>query len=126
MVPILVNIIHHECFFLFQTHFFAVYSFLTSNFTSWPSLMYHHWFSNKCNRVKRQHWRWLVYAPCNFLLHVILLHVFRSNHFSFCKFHKKETALMFLSKKDADLQREYFMGRPSCLFFSILDTRCFK
>ena len=30
--------------------------------------MSHHQVSNKCNRVKGQHWRWLIYAPHNFLL----------------------------------------------------------
>ena len=46
------------------------------------SLMSHHWVHNKCNRVKRWHWRWLIYSPRN------MLHVFRSNHHCFWKFHK--------------------------------------
>ena len=34
--------------------------------TSCSSLMSHHRVNNKCNRVKGQHWRWLIYALHNF------------------------------------------------------------
>ena len=57
-----------------------------SHATSCSSFMSHHWDNNKCNRVKGQHWRWLIYALCNFLLH--MLHVFRINHHHSWKFHK--------------------------------------
>ena len=31
-------------------------------------LMSHHWVNNEYNRVKGQHWRWLIYVLHNFLL----------------------------------------------------------
>ena len=42
--------------------------FSQSHPTSCSSLMFYHWVSNKCDRVKGHHWRWLIYAPSNFLL----------------------------------------------------------
>ena len=35
----------------------------------YSSLMPHHQVNNKCNRVKGLHWRWLIYALRNPLLH---------------------------------------------------------
>ena len=37
--------------------------------TSCSGLMSHHRVNNKCNRVKGQRWRWLIYALRRFLLH---------------------------------------------------------
>ena len=39
-----------------------------SHTTSCSSLMSHHQVNYKCNRVKGQHWRWLIYELSNFLL----------------------------------------------------------
>ena len=39
-----------------------------SHATSCSNLMSYCWVNNKCNRVKRQHWRWLIHALCNFSL----------------------------------------------------------
>ena len=35
--------------------------------TTYLNLRSHHLVNNKCNRVKGQHWRWLMYALCKFL-----------------------------------------------------------
>ena len=46
--------------------------------------------------VKGWHWRWLIYALHNFLLHNNMLRVFRSNHhcsWKFRKFHRKTPVL---------------------------------
>ena len=51
------------------------------------SLMSHHRVNNKCNRVKGQRWRRLIYALRIFLL-CNMLRVFRSNHHCSWKFHK--------------------------------------
>ena len=43
--------------------------------------------------VKGWHWRWLIYALHNFLLHNNMLRVFRSNHHCSWKFHGKTPVL---------------------------------
>ena len=48
--------------------------------TSYSSLLSHHQVNNKCNRVKGQHWRLLIYILHNFLLYNNIWCVFRSNH----------------------------------------------
>ena len=42
---------------------------LQNHATSCSSLMSRHRVKNKWNRVKEQHWRWLIYALHNFVLH---------------------------------------------------------
>ena len=79
--------------------------------TSCLSLMSHHWVNNKCNRVKWQHWRLLIYALHNFLQRNKMLRVFRSNHncpWKFQKLHRKTPVLESLFKKVTGLQT-YFM-----------------
>ena len=51
-----------------------------SHITSCLSLMSHYWVNNKCNSLKQQPWRCLIYNLCNFSLHNSMLHVFTSNH----------------------------------------------
>ena len=75
--------------------------------------MFHHWFNKKCNRVKRRHWRWLIYALCNLLLwnNEYYNVIFRSNHhcsWKFHKFHRETPVLESLFKNVAGLQA-YFM-----------------
>ena len=57
--------------FCFEPKFLLSAHSSQSHTTSCSSLMSHHWVNNKCNRVKGQHWRWLIYALAlrNFLLH---------------------------------------------------------
>ena len=59
-----------------------------SHATSCSSLMSHHQVNNTCNRVKGQHWRWLIYALRHFSLRNNMLCVFRSNHHCSWKFHE--------------------------------------
>ena len=64
--------------------------------TSFSSLMSHHRVNNKYNRVKGQHWKWLAYTLCNFLLRNNMLRVFRSNHhcsWELHEFHRKTPVL---------------------------------
>ena len=56
--------------------------------TSRLSFMSHHRINNKCNRVRGQHWRWLIHVIRNLLLHNSMLRVFRSNHDCSWKFHE--------------------------------------
>ena len=58
--------------------------------------MSHHWVNNKCNRVKGQCQRWLIYALRKCLLCNNMLRVFRSNRhcsWNFHKFHGKTLVL---------------------------------
>ena len=83
-------------------------NFSQSHATSCLSRMSHHWVNSKCNRVKGQHWRWLIYAHitlCN-----NMLHVFRSNHhcsWKFQKFHRKTPVLesLFCNRSIVILQK---------------------
>ena len=74
--------------FHFRHTFLLPARFNQSHATSCSSLMSHLQVNNKCNRVKGRHWRWLIYALRNFLLHNNMLLVFRSNHHCSWKFHK--------------------------------------
>ena len=52
--------------------------------------------NNKCNRVKGEHWIWLTYTLCRFLLCNNMLRVFRSNHYcswNFPEFYRKTPVL---------------------------------
>ena len=52
-------------YFHFRHRFLLLACYSQSHATSCSSLMSHHQVNNKCNRVKEQHWRWLI----NFSLH---------------------------------------------------------
>ena len=71
------------------------------------SLMSHHWVNNNCNKVKGQHWRWLIFA----------LHDFRPT-----------TVLeSFTNSTENTCDGVFFSFRfISCLFFSIPDNWCCK
>ena len=88
MISILIDIILHEQYVFYFSHKFLLFArSYQSHITSCLSLMSHHQVNNKCYRVKGRHWRWLIYALRNFLLHN-MLRVFRSNNHCSWKFHR--------------------------------------
>ena len=129
MVSILITIIHNEqYFFLFQAHISTVCSFLSksryiifeshvssfsqSHATLFSSLMSHHWVNNKCDRVKRWHWKRLIYALRDFLWHNNMLCVFRTNHHCSWSFTNSSGNVGVSFKK--------FAGLHACFMFVFL------
>ena len=60
MVSILINLIQHEQYFSFQVHISAVCLFLLKSYHIMLKSHVSSSVNNKCNRVKGQHWRWLI------------------------------------------------------------------
>ena len=71
-----------------------------------------HMLCNTVITVKGLHWRWLIYALLNILVHSNILRVFRSIHhcsWKFHKFHRKTPVLeSFLSLKMMKLYEDIF------------------
>ena len=61
-------------------HMFLLAACSSQSHSTYSGLMSHHQINNKCNRVKGQYWRWLIYALLNFLWPNNVLHDFRRNH----------------------------------------------
>ena len=121
MVSILIIIKQHEQYFFpfRQTSLLSARS-SQSHVTLWSSLMFHHQFNNKCNRVKGRRWRWLIYALPYVIFYYEICYVFSEATTtaleSFTNSTGKHLCWSLLSKK---LQ----VCRPvSCLFFSIPDN----